>query len=87
MANNYEQPLPPGVSTPQLVPSNQSAHYPPQPYQNYGNAHQQAYYAENNHYQNYTAQVPPSGNFHPQYTSPQPATLNPQQEEIGKTCN
>ncbi|PWA62825.1 WW domain-containing protein [Artemisia annua] len=83
MANNYEQPLPPGVSTPQLVPSNQSAQYPPQPYQNYGNAHQQAYYAENNHYQNYPAQVPPSGNFYPQYTSPQPAKLNPQQEEIG----
>lgn len=69
MANNYEQPLPPGVqhlpnSSPQLVSSNQSVQHPPQPFQNYADVHQHTYYGQNNFYHN-GAHIP-SGNFHPQ---------------------
>ncbi|KAI3821265.1 hypothetical protein L1987_08829 [Smallanthus sonchifolius] len=96
MANNYDQPLPPGVqclpnSSPQLLSSNQSAQHPPQHFQNYVNVHQDAYYAQNNLYHNYptnVAHTPPSGNFHPQYSSPQPVTYEPpvnaQQNHVSK---
>lgn len=85
MANNYDQPLPPGVqclpnSSPQLLSSNQSAHHPPQHLQSYDNVNQDAYYAQNNLYPDYpsnVAHIPPSGNFHPQYSSPQPAAYAP----------
>ncbi|KAK1407696.1 hypothetical protein QVD17_39318 [Tagetes erecta] len=95
MANNYDQPLPPGVqclpnSSPQLLSSNQSAQ---DAYvnQNYANVNQDAYYAQNNLYHNYpsnAAHIPPSGNFHPQYSSPQPAPyappVNAQQDYVSK---
>lgn len=79
MANNYDQPLPPGVqslpiSSPQLVSLNPPAQHHPQPFQNNGNFYQHAYYAENNSYHNQSpnmAHAPPSGNFHPQYSSSQ----------------
>ncbi|CAI9291786.1 unnamed protein product [Lactuca saligna] len=79
MANNYEEPLPPGVqclpnSSPQLVSSNQSAHHPPPSFQNFVNGHQQ--YGHPIHPSN-VAHTPPSGNFHPQYSSPQQALYAP----------
>ncbi|KAJ0747519.1 putative WW domain, Thioredoxin-like superfamily [Helianthus annuus] len=95
MANNYDEPLPPGVqlpnSAPQLLSSNQSAQPHPQQYQNYSNVHQHNYYSENSLYQNYPSNVahtPPSGNFHPQYSSPQPTLyappINAQQDHVSK---
>lgn len=93
MANNYDQPLPPGVqnlqnSSPLLVSSHQSGQHPPQPFQNYVNQNN-PYYAENNLYQNYTsnmAHTPLAGKFHPQYASPQQAMyappLNVQQHQV-----
>ncbi|XP_076898574.1 uncharacterized protein LOC143552184 isoform X1 [Bidens hawaiensis] len=79
MANNYEQPLPPGVEClPQLSSSNQSAQPPPQHFQNYANVQHHNYYSENTHYHNYPSNVAHTpGNFHPQYTSPQPAQYAP----------
>ncbi|KAK9080138.1 hypothetical protein SSX86_001813 [Deinandra increscens subsp. villosa] len=96
MANNYDQPLPPGVqclpnSSPQLLSSNQSAQNPPQHFQNYVNVNQHTYYAENSPYHNYPSNVthtPPAGNFHPQYSSPQPVVyappVNAQQDHVSR---
>ncbi|KVH99512.1 hypothetical protein Ccrd_022255, partial [Cynara cardunculus var. scolymus] len=76
MANNYDQPLPPGVqclpnSSQQLASSNLSAQHPPQSFQNFVNVHQHSYYAENNFYHIHPSNVghtPPSGNSRPQYS-------------------
>ncbi|KAI3689069.1 hypothetical protein L2E82_47017 [Cichorium intybus] len=84
MANNYDQPLPPGVqslpnSSPQFVSSNQSAQHPPPSFQNFVNVHQHGYYPENNLYPIHPSNMAhtPSGNFHPQYSSPQQAMYGP----------
>ncbi|KAL8216270.1 hypothetical protein R6Q57_023107 [Mikania cordata] len=95
MANNYDQPLPPGVQclpnpSLQLVSSDQSAQHPHQ-FQNNVNGHQDAYYAQNNLYHNYPSNVAhtfPSRSFHPQYSSPQPVLyahpVTAQQDHISK---